>query len=231
MHVRSIFPVLMLIVSAGCCSPCPSYGPGLSRNPYGSCIGNDRIASPVPLGGHRMNHRPTLAERKQQRDMKRWYRELDGGSGPGDHCPHCQRRNRDRRGSGYDSGYYDEWGYDESAYYDGMIMDGGYYDGQIIDGGMYDGSFSGGYCSDCQNSHQQNYPPVTEPYTVEPSATPGKAPMVPPTEPTPATSDDSSALRVPINEFYSPSTTPQLPVQQVSIPPVEQILYAPPIQK
>ncbi|QDT34078.1 hypothetical protein Mal48_33370 [Thalassoglobus polymorphus] len=260
MRFRSIFPMLMLIVSAGCYS-CPSYGPGMSRNPYGSCIGNSSIAPPVPLGAQGMRHRPTLAERKQQRDMKRWYRELEGGSGSRhtNSCPHCQRKNRGRHGAGFDSGYHDgwsgdQWGYDEwnggeAAYYDGMIMGDGYYDGQVIDGAVYDGAHSGGYCPDCQNSHHNSYPSESYPtqsYPSEsysptyehpaPSPAPQSAPpLVPPTEPTPATvapaPPESSAFRAPADEYYSPSSMPQPPTQQVSIPPVEQILYAPPIQK
>ncbi len=234
MRFSGIFPVLLLVIGAGCNS-CPNYyGPGLGGNPYNSCIGNNAIAPPVAMGGQNRSHRPSLSERKQSRELKRWYRELNDEPSQrheeGDYCPECQRKHRSRRRSGFNSGSYDEWAYNDEMSMDGMVYDG-YYDGQIIDGAVFDGEYSAeGYCPECQGD-QGGHPTFVEPSPV---------PTGPPAEPTaPPVPTDPNANFVPPNEYYSPptlisptSTTPiSSPVRQVSIPPVEQMLYAPPVQE
>lgn len=235
MRFSGIFSILLLTICVGCACGPNFYGPGLGGNPYNACIGNNAIAPPVAMGSHKKNHRQTLSERKQARELKRWYRELNeepsqGRHAEGDYCPECQRKQRSRRRSEFNSGAYDQWAYSDGMPVDGMIYDG-YYDGQIIDGAVYDGGYSSGeYCPECEGN-QGGQPTFVDPSPV---------PAAPPTEPTaPPVPTDPNASFVPANEYYSPptlitptSTTPaQSPVQQVSIPPVEQMLYAPPVQE
>lgn len=229
MRFSGIYPVLLLVIGAGCNS-CPNYyGPGLGGSPYNSCIGNNTIAPPVAMGGQNRSHRQTLSERKQSRDLKRWYREVNDGPSQrhetGDYCPDCQRKHRNRRRSGFSSNSYDEWDDNDGMSMDGMIYDG-YYDGQIIDGGYS----SGEYCPDCQGD-QTGQPTYADPTPV---------PSAPPAEPTaPPVPNEPNALFAPANEYYSPptlitpppTTSAPSPVRQVSIPPVEQMLYAPPVQE
>ncbi len=223
------YSILLLVFSAGCACGPNYYGPGLGGNPYNSCIGNNSIAPPVAMGSQSRRHRPTLSERKQSRELKRWYRELNDEPSrrheTGDYCPDCQRKHRNRHRSEFSSNSYDEW-----AYNDGMPMDN-YYDGQLIDGAIYEGDYSSsGYCPDCQ-SEQTGQPTFVDPTPV---------PAAPPSEPTaPAPPSEPNALFAPANEYYSPPTLipptqPSVspsPVQRVSIPPVEQMLYAPPVQE
>jgi hypothetical protein len=227
MRFFGIFSILLLAVGAGCACGPSCFGPSLGGNPYNACIGNNAIAPPFAMGTQGKNHRPTLSERKQSRELKRWYRELNDKPSQsyeeGDFCPDCQRKHRNRRRSGFNSGSYDEWAYNDGMSTDGMIYDG-YYDGQIIDGAVFDGEYtSGGYCPDCQGDQ------VGQPTFVDPT----------PVAPAPPVPSEPNAHFVPANEYYSPptlisptSTTPvPSPVKQVSIPPVEQMLYAPPVQE
>ena len=220
MRFLSIIPALLLCIFAGC-TCCPNYyGPGLTPQPYGSCVGTQTIAPPMHLKASRRSHRPTLAEHKQARDLRRWYKELN--SEP--------RNRRARRATGYDD-YYDESAfYDEGmmyndGYYDDGYYDDGYYDGQIIDGGMeYGGDNSGSYCASCQDQQQQYSQPMM--YESEMQPTMSEPAPAPPMEPTPATTDESTPSAF-LNHLYSPQPNQPRPIQQVNIPPVEQVLYAP----
>ncbi|MBT5017775.1 hypothetical protein OAF98_00475 [Planctomicrobium sp.] len=215
MRFLSIIPALLLCIFAGC-TCCPNYyGPGLTPQPYGSCVGTQTIAPPMHLKASRRSHRPTLAEHKQARDLRRWYKELN--SEP--------RNRRARRATGYDD-YYDESAfYDEGMMYNDGYYDDGYYDGQIIDGGMaYGGDNSGSYCASCQDQQQQYSQPMM--YESEMQPTMSEPAPAPPMEPTPATTDESTPSAF-LNHLYSPQPNQPRPIQQVNIPPVEQVLYAP----
>ena len=215
MRFLSIIPALLLCIFAGC-TCCPNYyGPGLTPQPYGSCVGTQTIAPPMHLKASRRSHRPTLAEHKQARDLRRWYKELN--SEP--------RNRRARRATGYDD-YYDESAfYDEGMMYNDGYYDDGYYDGQIIDGGMaYGGDNSGSYCASCQDQQQQYSQPMM--YESEMQRTMSEPAPAPPMEPTPATTDESTPSAF-LNHLYSPQPNQPRPIQQVNIPPVEQVLYAP----
>lgn len=221
MRCLGIVSLITLFSVAGC-TGCPNYyGPGLGPRPYGSCVDTNTVAPPIPLGHQAGHHRSSFAERKQARDMRRWYKEINREDqyrgGQDDFCPHCQRHSK-RRGRGYEGDYYDDM-----AYYDGEIIDGDYYDGQIIDGGYADGmsypqTYSGNYCPDCQN--QQYSDPVLS------SPAPAPVPSAPPAEPTPSEASPATTL----NEYYSPPSHVNAPSSQSSIPPVERIMYAPPVQ-
>ena len=215
MRFLSIIPALLLCIFAGC-TCCPNYyGPGLTPQPYGSCVETQTIAPPMHLKASRRSHRPTLAEHKQARDLRRWYKELN--SEP--------RNRRARRATGYDD-YYDESAfYDEGMMYNDGYYDDGYYDGQIIDGGMaYGGDNSGSYCASCQDQQQQYSQPMM--YESEMQPTMSEPAPAPPMEPTPATTDESTPSAF-LNHLYSPQPNQPRPIQQVNIPPVEQVLYAP----
>lgn len=212
MRFLSIIPALLLSIFAGC-SCCPNYyGPGLTPQPYGSCVGTQTIAPPFPSRASGRSHRPTLAEHKQARDLRRWYKELNRET----------RNPRRRRATGYDD-YYDE-----TAFYDeGMMYNDGYYDGQIIDGGMaYGGDYSSSYCPSCQDQQPQYSQPMMYESEMQPTMSePAPAPPMEPT-PAPATTDEGTPSAF-LNHLYSPQPSQPGQIQQVNIPPVEQVLYAP----
>lgn len=219
MRLFGLLPALLLSTLVGC-TCCPNYyGPSLTPQPYGSCVGTRTITPPVPMGKSCRKHRPSLAEHKQARDLRRWYKELN-------------REPRVRRG-GRPYGY-DEY-YDQSAYYDeGMSYDG-YYDGQMIDGGIVNGGeYVGSDCPTCQAQQHYSQPMMHEPMMHEsmmPQPTMSQPMMgepapAPPAEPTPATTDEGTPSAF-LNELYSPQPGQPAPLQQVNIPPVEQVLYAP----
>ena len=240
MRFYGMIPAVLLAICAGCtCGP-NFYGPGLiPRNPYGSCIDNRTIAPPIPLGANAKHHKPTLAERQQQRDLRRWYKELESPDAHGHHnadtCPHCRRKLRRQ------SNHFDYGGYDEMAFHNGQ-----YFDGQYMTGGEFGGTYPAGSCPECENQtmgeiyegapHDFNstigQPYHGEPALLEPSTMPSGPPAEPSLAPAPPAETGAS-----INEYYAPQiiapgSRPELssPVRQVSIPPVEQMLYAPPVQ-
>lgn len=230
MRFQHLCPILLIAISASC-TCCPHmYGPGLTPNPYGSCVGANTIAPPLPMGGYAKSHRPTLAERKQARDLERWYRDLNESpsrrSMKGGACPHCQGKSRNIH---YRN---DNRDYDDDAYSsDGMMWDGmdGYDDanGQFMDGAVYEGGHSSGNCPTCQQ-HQQTYYDG-QPFEVQPmSPVPNASAPAPPLEPTPAPSASESTPAAFLNHLYSPPSNLPSNIRQVSIPPVDQVLYAPP---
>lgn len=233
MRFYSLLTIFLASLLAGCsCGP-NYYGPGLGPRPYGGCVGTNTLAPPSCVAG-KHKHRQTLAERKQARELRKWYRELNdapGGYGYDDSCPHC--RNKKHKHSPYHGlGYADHYGdvYNDVAYYDeGMLYGDGIYDGMIVDGGMMTGTYDGSYCPDCQSqqfSHPNviNEPMIHQPMMEQPvMSEPAPAP---PAEPVPTPSDGTPAAF--LNELYSPQPAPLQQVPQAAIPPVEQVLYAPP---
>lgn len=249
MRFYGITPAVLLAICAGCtCGP-NYYGPGLlPRNPYGSCIDNKTIAPPIPLGANAKHHKPTLAERQQQRDLRRWYKELESphsGHHKSDTCPHCRRKLRHQANS-FESGPYDEMAFHDGQYFDGQHFEGQIVDGQYMTGGEFGGTYPSGSCPECENQTMgeiyesaphgfdpnMGQPYHGEPALLEPSTMPAGPPVEPSLAPAPPAETEAS-----INEYYAPriiapGSRPELssPVRQVSIPPVEQMLYAPPVQ-
>ena len=226
------------------CYCCPGYyGPGLGCGPqfgsgrYNSCVDTKHLAP--PLFGGRERRRPTLAERRQERELRRWYRDLNDsprrGSRRGSACPHC--------GSGF-GGFYD------GVYGDEVVYDGQVFDGQIIDGAIMGGSMMGGdYCSSCQNQ-SGSYPTFSDGiiYEQEPTfsneapstnSAPNPTPMP---APEPESNDSAnfqsrSSTSQAANEYYFPpppgfqNTAEPAPLQvpnQVQHTSVDQSLFVPP---
>lgn len=243
--------ITILAVSAGCtCGPC-YYGPGMSpRQPYNACVQNTTLPPPVPLGKHRGKHKPSLVERRQMRDLRKWYRELN---------ERPVNKYRHRSSVSYAPGYpmhrgevvYDDWTMAQD-YYDGYGYGGEFYGGPYIEGelmGDYGGEYYGehfvddghgiasgeSYCPDCQPQEWAPSQSWSEPQLIEPAG-----PEEVTTQPTPTPSrpvapapPESSTTSTSATEFYAPRPIPHTgkALQPTSIPPVEQILYAPPGQR
>lgn len=246
--MRSLALIIPVLLS-GCYSCSPSVcGPGWGSGQYGSCVDSQYIAPPL-IGTHQ-HDRPTLAERRQQRELSRWYRDLNdsprGRGGRGSSCPHCGSRLTRQSQHAFSNGFYGDEYYGDQMVYDG------FYDGQVIDGQVIDGGTMGGYCSECESNHGGSYPMLMDGMptygnveSFEGTPSPSPVPSGPPQEPTrsnnstPTDEDDVAPELPPLtaNEYYFPpgntiTTTSQPPaltaprdLQPVS---VDQSLFVPP---
>lgn len=203
MRFAGFYAVLSLMMTAGCtCGPY-YYGPGMYGNPYGACVhqgpGGGGLVS--PLRHKHQHHKETLAERRQQRELRRWYRELNQDLGHANYgSPHWRYKGR-FRGRGpmgpmgpmgmpgmygmygmhdmYSHPMYDEWG-DDYGYYEGDYgygQHGGYYDGAMMSGhSCPDCQPHGGYTSQGMHDSYGGYPVASEmphmPYSGQPQMVP-----------------------------------------------------------
>ena len=221
--MRSLALIIPILISGCYCCP-GAYGPGFRAGQYRSCVDSQCIAP--PLAGSHHHKRPTLAERRQQRELSRWYRDLNDSPRRGRNsttCPHCGRRFMRQSQHAFADGFYgDEY------YGDGMVFDG-FHDGQVIDGGSMNG-----YCSECESNYGGSYPmyPQGMEYSdgveySEGSPNPVPMPANPPMEPTESGRSESSVPELPPltqNQYYFPpqqnfTTTSQPP----SLPPLNEV--------
>jgi hypothetical protein len=147
---------LLVVSASGCCRH--RYG---MCGPYGGCVDCNDGFYPGPS---RMNH----YERKQARELRRWYRDLNGpagnGHGPqgmgmgGCGCEFCQG------GCMMDGCSMGDCG--PGGCGDGMAMDGMPMEGMVMDGQMMGAS---GFCPSCQQNMQNAMPSAP---MLEPSPTP-----------------------------------------------------------
>ncbi|MEW4487927.1 hypothetical protein AB1L42_07570 [Thalassoglobus sp. JC818] len=248
MHSQ-LLSLLVVCVSVSGCYCCPEYyGPGMGgcygwTPSYNSCVSE---SCPPAMGNHHYSKHPrrmSIAERRQQRDLKRWYRDLNSAPHSASHCSHCSQP----IDFGTDCGCGGGW--DEFSSYDGSYVDGfSSYGGEYpVDGGIYHGGVSDSYCPDCENQfsgstyHHSGEMYPAEVYGAPSEAAPTPVPSSPPTQPTGSGNPQTSMVpRHTSNEYYyppqsgthlPPMPSPQAietsrPIQPASVDPS---LFAPPV--